>query len=271
MNREPCLKACRYGVLSLAFILLTLLLGSLLPTKWHYHAELDCTYPIYVSSVNHFHAELVVPVTAAAFDWRSHLTLSQLGPNADTYRYLSFGWGDRKFFMNSSYDPLTLFDTLFLPGPTVMHVWGHQDLKNLHSKDVEIKQIRLNRSNYLALMNFIDAGFQHDDAHHTVYYLRQGLYPESGFYEAVGRYSILRTCNTWTAEGLRIADVNTPVWSALAPPILYQLKSDCGVSSGKLSLPIVQRSNYKTATTTDLTLQLPSRNKSFNFCSNRWA
>jgi uncharacterized protein (TIGR02117 family) len=238
MNRDPCSKACRYGVLSLAAVLLALLLGAFLPTKWHYRTPSDCTYPVYVSSVNHFHAELVVPVTTAAFDWRSHLTLSQLGPNADTYRYLSFGWGDRKFFMNSSYDPLTLFDTLFLPGPTVMHVWGHQDLETFNSRDFETKQIHLSRKNYLALMNFIDAGFQHD-AHHTVHYLRQGLYPESGFYEAVGRYSILRTCNTWTAEGLHKADVNTPVWSALAPPILYHLKSDCGVSNGKISPAIV--------------------------------
>ncbi len=229
MTHGTCSKVCRYGLLFLAVVLFALLLGYLLPTKWHYRTQLDCTYPIYVSSVNHFHAELVVPVTTAAFDWRSHLPLSQLGPNADIYRYLSIGWGDRKFFMNSSYDPVSIFDTLFLPGPTVMHVWGHQDLKKFNSKNFEIRQISLDRTNYLALMHFIDAGFQHD-AHHAVRYLRQGLYPDSGFYEAVGSYSILRTCNTWTAEGLRKADVNTPVWPALAPPILYQLKSDCDVS-----------------------------------------
>jgi uncharacterized protein (TIGR02117 family) len=230
MSRRPSSKFCRYGRLFLATILLALLLGAFLPTKWHYRTPSDCTYPVYVSSVNHFHAELVVPVTTDAFDWRSHLTLSQLGPKANTYRYLSFGWGDRKFFMNGSYDPISIFDTLFLPGPTVMHVWGHQDLKRFNSSNFELKQIRLNRKNYLALVHFIEAGFQHD-THHTVRYLRQGLYPESGFYEAVGSYSILRTCNSWTAEALRKADANTPLWSALAPPILHQLKSDCDVSS----------------------------------------
>lgn len=241
-DRKVCSKACRYGLLTLAAVLFVLLLGCLLPTKWHYHTASHCTYPVYVSSVNHFHAELVVPVTTDAFDWRSHLTLSQLGPNARSYRYLSFGWGDRKFFMNGSYDPVSIFDALFLPGSTVMHVWGHQDLKRFNSSNFEIKQISLNRKNYLALMDFIDAGFQHD-ARHTVRYLRQGLYPDSGFYEAVGRYSILRTCNHWTAEGLRKADVNTPVWPALAPPILYQLRSGCEAPNGKLSLSNVQTWN----------------------------
>jgi uncharacterized protein (TIGR02117 family) len=217
-------RYCCLGILSLGLVLFV---GCITPTKWSYRDRADCTYPIYISSVQNFHAEIVVPVANDAFDWRSHLTLSQLGSNAERYQYLSFGWGDRKFFMNASFDPITIFDTLFLPGPTVMHVWGHPDLKALNAKDFEVKQIRLNRKDYLALMNFINVGFQHD-AQHKVQYLRQGLYRESGFYEAMGNYSILRTCNTWTAEALRKANVNTPVWPALAKPIMIQLKSDCG-------------------------------------------
>ncbi len=220
-------RYCCLGILSLGIVLL---LGCLTPTKWSYRAQADCTYPVYISSVQNFHAEIVVPVVNDVFDWRSHLTLSQIGPNADNYQYLSFGWGDRAFYMDGSKDLVTVFNALFLPTPTVMQVWGHPDLKTLNSKDFEVKQIRLNHKNYLALMNFIDAGFQHD-AQHKVRYLRQGLYQESGFYDAVGSYSILRTCNTWTAEGLRKADVNTPVWPALAQPIMYQLKSNCGVSN----------------------------------------
>jgi uncharacterized protein (TIGR02117 family) len=229
MNRDPCSKACRYGVLSLAAVLLALLLGAFLPTKWHYRTPSDCTYPVYVSSVNHFHAELVVPVTTAAFDWRSHLTLSQLGPSADTYRYLSFGWGDRKFFMNSSYDPVSIFDTLFLPGPTVMHVWGHREKPSQLSPAFEVKQIWMGRAEYLKLMQFIDASFRHS-IQGSAQYIRQGLYADSGFYEAVGSYSIVRTCNAWTAEALRQADVNTPVWAALAPPIMKHLNSNCGIA-----------------------------------------
>jgi uncharacterized protein (TIGR02117 family) len=180
---------------------------------------------MYVSSVNQFHAELIVPVTNAAYDWRSHLNLKELGPDADTYRYLSFGWGDRDFFLRGSFDPISIFDALFLPSSTVMHVWGHQELQHL-SPAFEVKQVQLSRAQYLKLTAFINAGFQRSRTG-KLRYIRQGLYSNSAFYKAVGTYSIFRTCNIWTAEGLRRADVNTPLWSALAPAIMHQLKNSC--------------------------------------------
>jgi uncharacterized protein (TIGR02117 family) len=229
MNRKRYTKYFRYGLIFLAIIVCTLFLGYLMPTKWYYPPQSDCTYPIYVSSVNHFHAELILPVTTAAYELRSHLTLSQLGSHADTYQYLSFGWGDRKFFMNGSLDPDSIFDALFLPGPTTMHVWGHPEEPSQLSKDFEVKQVQLNRAQYLKLVQFINASFQHTPQG-SVEYIRQGLYADSGFYEAVGSYSIARTCNVWTADALKQADVNTPVWSATAPAIMQHLHSNCGIA-----------------------------------------
>jgi uncharacterized protein (TIGR02117 family) len=229
MPHQKHSKACRYGLLSLAIVLAALLLGYVMPTKWDYHAQSDCTYPIYVSSVNHFHAELIVPVQTAAFDWRSHLSLSQLGPHPETYRYLSFGWGDRKFFMDASFDPITIFDTLFLPGPTVMHVWAHRDEPAQLPPAFEVKQIWLSCAEYLKLMQYVEGSFQHS-TQGSARYIRQGLYADSGFYEASGSYSILRTCNIWTADALRQAQVNTPVWAALAPAVMQHLRSNCGIA-----------------------------------------
>jgi uncharacterized protein (TIGR02117 family) len=229
MNPKQRVKALRYSLLGILTVAIVCLIGYITPTKWHYPSQSDCTYPIYVSSVNHFHAELIVPVTTAVYDWRSHLTLTQLGSHADAYRYLSFGWGDRKFFMNSSLDPITIFDALFLPSPTAMHVWGHTEEPSQWPKDFEIKQVQLNRAQYLKLVQFINTSFQHT-AQGSAQYIRQGLYLDSGFYEAVGSYSILRTCNTWTADALKQADVNTPVWSATAPAIMQHLHSNCGIA-----------------------------------------
>jgi uncharacterized protein (TIGR02117 family) len=220
-----CLKTIRYGFLSVLSLVVVLAIGCLVPTQWDDRPQSDCGYPIYVSSVNYFHAELIVPVTNAAYDWRSHLNLKELGSEANTYRYLSFGWGDRNFFLKGSFDPLSIFDALFLPSSTVMHVWGHQGLQHLGSA-FEVKQIQLSRTQYLKLTTFISEGFQHNQTGEPLY-IRQGLYRNSAFYAAVGNYSILRTCNTWTAEGLRRADVNTPLWPALAPAIMHQLKNSC--------------------------------------------
>jgi hypothetical protein len=52
-----------------------------------------------------------------------------------------------------------------------------------------------------------------------------GPYPQSVFYAATGTYDLSHTCNTWTAEALRIAGV--PVTAAgvvLAGQLLDQLR-----------------------------------------------
>jgi uncharacterized protein (TIGR02117 family) len=219
----------RYGLAAFISLLAALLIGYLLPTKWHYSAASDCTYPIYISNVNQLHAELIVPVTTADFDWQSHLNLTQLGSKANRYRYLSFGWGDRQFFMNGSFDLTSIFDALFLPGPSTIHVWGHVDEPSQLSAQFEVKQVWLSRTEYLKLIQFVNAGFRRT-SQGSVQYIRPGLYPDSGFYEAVGSYSILQTCNAWTAKALQQADVNTPTWSALAPSVMYHLRSNCGLA-----------------------------------------
>lgn len=204
---------------------LAALIGAFTPTKWFYSQQSDCTVSIYVSNVNNFHAEIILPVNNQTFDWRQHLNLDRLGENAARYNYLSFGWGDRQFFMNSSFDPITIFDVLFLRGPSVMHVWGHPEEKLKLGSNFELKQVNLSQVQYLKLAQFINDTFDRTD--NRITYLKQGLYSNSGFYEAKGSYSALRTCNSWTAEALRVADINTPLWPALAPAVMNQINCDC--------------------------------------------
>lgn len=226
-------KFGKFLCLGLLGFALAALIGAFTPTKWFYTQQSDCTVSIYVSNVNNFHAEIIVPVNNQVFDWRKHLDLNRLGKDADRYNYLSFGWGDRQFFMNSSFDPLTIFDVLFLPGSSVMHVWGHPEPK-LKLDDFELKQVNLSQAQYLKLTEFINDTFvrkaspvENRSADDRVTYLKQGLYSNSGFYEAKGSYSALRTCNSWTAEALRVADVNTPIWPALASAVMKQINCNC--------------------------------------------
>lgn len=226
MNAKRCQSCRRILLWSTVAFLGTLLVGILVPTKWHYSPQSDCTVPIYISSVNQFHAEIIVPVRHSSFDWRQQLNLEQLGKYSDRYRYLSFGWGDRAFFMNASYDPITFFDVLFLPGPTAMHVWAHTHPPLTLGSAFEVKALHISRAQYLKLAEFINGSFQRNTKGNTRY-IQPGLYPDSGFFEAEGTYSILRTCNTWTADALRKVDINTPLWTGLAPAIMAQLRGNC--------------------------------------------
>jgi uncharacterized protein (TIGR02117 family) len=219
-------KIAKFWLLALLGMLMVAVIGAVTPTKWFYHQQSDCTVPIYISSVNNFHAEIIVPVSNETFDWRQQLDLQQLGQESDQYQYLSFGWGDRQFFMNAAYDPLTIFDVLFLPGPSVMHVWGHPEPQLQLGDKFALKRVNLSKAEYLRLAQFINDGFQRV-ANDQINYLQPGFYQNSGFYEAKGSYSIWRNCNAWTAEALRVADVNTPLWPALAPAVMKQINCDC--------------------------------------------
>ncbi len=209
--------------------LVVAIVGAFTPTKWFYTQQSDCSFPVYVSNVNNFHTEIALPVTNEAFDWRQHLDLNRLGRDADLYKYLSFGWGNKQFFMNAAYDPTTIFKVMFIPSPTVMHVWGHTESKLRSDSDFELRRVNLSKSQYLKLVQFINDSFDRS-TDNKINYLRQGLYPDSGFYDAKGSYSALRTCNVWTAEALRVADINTPVWAALAPAVSKQIDCDCNRS-----------------------------------------
>ncbi|HEX8448713.1 MAG TPA: DUF2459 domain-containing protein [Allosphingosinicella sp.] len=43
------------------------------------------------------------------------------------------------------------------------------------------------------------------------------------FYEAVGPYSAVYTCNSWTGAALRHAGVRTGLWTPLSQSIMWRL------------------------------------------------
>ena len=88
------------------------------------------------------------------------------------------------------------------------------------------KCVKFSGKNYLRLVNFIKNSFQLDPADNKIK-ISYGYDNSDSFYEAKGSYSILRTCNDWTAEVLQKADVNTPLWSTLSSAIMFHIISGC--------------------------------------------
>jgi uncharacterized protein (TIGR02117 family) len=210
------------------------LAGALLPRRWQ-SSVTNCgenVVPIYVAG-DAMHVNLILPVQNAGFDWHRFLALEKIGADAGgTYHYLKFGWGDREFYMNTP----TLAEirlgrtlrTLFAPGnPTAIYVEGYSQLPN--EPGVTLRCIALERKDYKNLVAFLQRSFVLD-AQGQPQRLRDGFGATSGFYAGTGHYSILRTCNTWAADGLDAANLNTPLWSVFAPPVMRQLRGGCPCS-----------------------------------------
>jgi uncharacterized protein (TIGR02117 family) len=201
-------------------------IGYLTPRKWGNFAPADCTISIYVHNQG-IHTEIIVPVKNEYFNWNQFLPLTEIGRDANSdYKYLGFGWGDRAFMLatptSATIDPIITFKALFLPTPSTMQVQGYE----VFPRDRTTKCVKISGANYLNMAKFIKNSFQLDAAGNKIK-ISYGYHNHDSFYEAKGSYSILRSCNDWTAEALREADVNTPVWSTLSSAIMLHLNSGC--------------------------------------------
>jgi uncharacterized protein (TIGR02117 family) len=114
--------------------------------------------------------------------------------------WVELGWGDEVFYRTPQAGLGLALQALLRPTPAVLHVRGISvDPRRLGER--EPIALHLNATGYRRLLAFIGASFsrpapgQPDD-------LGPGLYRDSRFYRAEGRYSLLRTCNTWLAEAL---------------------------------------------------------------------
>jgi uncharacterized protein (TIGR02117 family) len=225
-------------VISILGVLVLVAIAVLTPRKWGtLPPSGNCNFKVYISG-GVMHTNLIVPVQTPVYDWRKHLDLEQVGTSsAASYRYLQFGWGDRIFYMETpswgKMNYASALRALVLQNPSAMFVKGHETVPRYPSE--ELKCLRLGERDYLALMQFIAASFQ-ADAQGREIWLGSGQDRESGFYAATGNYSMFKTCNSWTADGLRSANVNTPVWGGLAPAVMYHLRNGCQCSPEDLNL-----------------------------------
>ena len=107
-----------------------LTIGYLSPRKWGNYSQADCTIFLYISNQG-IHTEIIVPLKNEYFDWNQYLLLTEIGRDATSdYKYLSFGWGDRAFMLETStsaiVNPVTAFKALFLPTPSTVHVQSYR-------------------------------------------------------------------------------------------------------------------------------------------------
>jgi uncharacterized protein (TIGR02117 family) len=212
-------KSAVCGVLLLAG---GLTIGFFTPRRWNTSNACEKhPYQIYVEG-DAMHVNLMIPVKNDAYDWRKFLNLEQIGSDTNqNYQYLKMGWGDRIWYTEvpdwQSMNVLDIGRVLFKPGnKTVMYIQGYAE------RPQELRCVGVNREQYLAFVNFVQNSFDRDPQGNLIH-IKHGAATTDGFYAATGYYSALRTCNSWSAEALDTAGVNTPLWSALAPAVMRQI------------------------------------------------
>jgi len=165
---------------------------------------------------NGVHTDLVLPVSSEAMDW-SGLLLRADFPLADpAASHVSFGWGDRAFYLETrswgDLSPRTAWLALFGGGPSVVHVYYTAS----PAGSPDCGRLLLGEGQYRRLVAFVRGSF----AEPVRPLLGASYSGDDRFYPAVGTYSPFVTCNQWTARALKAAGVPMGLWTPLAGGVM---------------------------------------------------
>jgi uncharacterized protein (TIGR02117 family) len=207
--------------LPILYFLAALILGAVPANPgWHEARE---GVRIFVRT-NGVHTWILVPKVTPEMDWRPLVPGEHLkDPRWGAGDYVALGYGNRTFYLETpTWGDLTMrnaFLAAFGRGRSLMHA-DHDD----HPQPTDYQRpITLSHEEYRRLVAFARGSFQYDAQGHTMPLLGRGYGGSDMFYEAVGPYSAVYTCNNWTGRALREAGVKVGVWTPLSQSIMWRL------------------------------------------------
>lgn len=174
------------------------------------------TIAVWTSS-NGSHTDIIVPVKTAQMDWRTFVSPNDTRGKDSTMTYVSFGWGDKTFFLNTptwgDLKASTALNAALGLGEGAMHV----TYTNNPEYNATWRKMMLNESQYAALIQYIQSSFTLTENGVVVIPTEARYGNDDAFYASPYTYSLFYTCNTWTHDGLAAADQAHCPWTILAP------------------------------------------------------
>ncbi|MBT0811706.1 TIGR02117 family protein [Litoribacter ruber] len=202
--------------------MLSALLGMLIPVgpeRESFPEEVE----IFVHT-NGLHADFVLPTTHHLHDWKEVLEGKHFGQHETPY--LSIGWGEKNFYLNTptmaDLTATTLLNALFVPSTSAMHV------DYMYGKPREgenARRISISEDMYLELVDYILDSFELENGR-AVLIDHEGYYDYDQFYRAKGKYHALWTCNNWTNRGLKKIGIKNSLWTPMDWGVFYYLEEE---------------------------------------------
>ena len=166
-------------------------------------------------TTNGIHLAIILPTRLMDERFRTELNT----PSGT--KFISFGWGDKEFYLNTpEWNDLklrTAVRALFVKSETALHVTNYFESK------ASWRSVEVCPSQVESLNQFIRNSFK-TTADSMLAEIEGAGYGENDkFYEAVGSYTCIYTCNNWVNEGLKRSKIKTSLWSPFDHGVLYHL------------------------------------------------
>lgn len=199
--------------------LLAALIGSLVPVNRGW-TEPEEGITVYLAD-NGIHADLILPATAAGLDWTPLVPKSDFARPDPQARWIAFGAGEERVYLETprwrDIEPGTIWSAL-TGGNAVIHVEWVAD------PEYALREIRLRPEEYRRLWAAVRADFDMDSNGKPERIDHPGYGPADAFYRGRGKASAIRTCNSWVANRLRLAGVETSAWPPFAQGLLWRYR-----------------------------------------------
>ena len=186
------------------------LVGSFVPANSGWREPTDGV-PIFVET-NGVHVSLILPMAEVGEDLSDLIRPEHLA-NRDLYgTHAMIGWGHKAVYRNTrTWGDVRIGDigsAIIGSDDTTLHVYH---LVNPQPSGIR-KGFRVSEAQYRMIVAEVRATFELTSGHSTAY---PAYGPNNLFYDSVGRYSAVNTCNEWTARVLRNAGVRVGVWTPM--------------------------------------------------------
>ena len=135
------------------------------------------------------------------------------------------GWGDRDFYVAPEGTLWLALRAVFWRTSSVLHVVGFDGPAEDFFRPREIVEVLVSARGLRQLAAFIADAYAKNDSGTTIV-VGPGHYANSRFYAAREKYSLLNTCNVWTARALRAAGLPiTPRYAITAANVMDQARA----------------------------------------------
>ena len=166
--------------------------------------ETDNNKLVYLSS-NGVHLNIIIHQNDLDIDLKNGLEFTE------DEEYLSFGWGDENFYLNTpTWDDLTFgnaFSALFLNSTSLIHFSRYRYIRN------SWKAVSLSEGKLKKLNHYILETFQKDFNGNKIILHNSGYSMSDDFYRANGSYSCFKTCNSWVNSGFKESGLKACLWT----------------------------------------------------------
>ncbi len=138
--------------------------------------------------------------------------------------WVEVGWGSEIFYRAKKITAPVVLGAI-VPNPSVLHVVGWEESPEIVFTKSDLIRLEVDEARFGDLCRHIHRSYVLDSAGRPQN-LGPGIYGDSTFFRARGKYYFPNTCNVWTARGLKIAGVPIiPELCGAADPVLAAARS----------------------------------------------